>query len=104
MYGALLDTGAQTTMISPRVVEEEGLEAIGLGSIVPVSGKPITTQKYRIPLSIPVGRGTEVFVSGMELEVLLLPFQPDNFDILLGMDLLAAFHFTMYGGNLILSN
>ena len=40
----------------------------------------------------------------MRLEVALLPFQPDNFDILLGMDFLMSFHLTMYGGAFIISN
>ena len=40
---------------------------------------------------------------GDELEVAQLPFQPGNFDILLGMDFLTQFHFTMYGDFFILS-
>ena len=40
---------------------------------------------------------------GDELEVAQLPFQPGNFDILLGMDFLTRFHFTMYGDFFILS-
>ena len=103
-YTALVDTGAQRTMVSPKVVEETGLKGIGYSGIVPVSGKPIQTPKYRTFLSIPISQGTTVLLSGEELEVARLPFQPDNFDILLAMDFLMNFHFTMYGGSFIMSN
>ena len=103
-YSALLDTGAQSTMVSPKVVKETGLQSIGYASIIPVSGKPIQTPKYRARLSIPITQGSATLLSGSELEVAKLPFQPANFDILLGMDFLMNFHFTMYGGSFILSN
>ena len=91
-------------MISPKVVKAESLTGIGYANIVPVSGKPIRTQKHRITLSIPITQGSSTLLAGGELEVAQLPFQPENFDILLGMDFLMAFHFTMYGGSFILSN
>ena len=40
---------------------------------------------------------------GMEMEVALLPYQPQEYDVLLGMDFLLSFHFTMCAGNYILS-
>ncbi len=103
-YGALFDTGAQRTMVSPKVVEEAGLEAISYTSIVPVSGKPIQTPKYRINLGIPITQGSARLLVATELEVARLPYRPNNFDILLGMDFLTIFHFTMYDGLFILSN
>ena len=103
-YTALVDTGAQSTMVSPKVVEETDMKGIGYAGIVPVSGKPIQTPRYRAFLSIPISQGNTVLLSGGELEVAELPFQPDNFDILLGMDFLMRFHFTMYGGSFIMSN
>lgn len=105
-YRALLDTGAQRTMISPKVVSEASLQAIGYSHVIPVSGEPIRTPKYRIDLSLPIPQGNTTLLSGlsgMELEVARLPFQPANFDILLGMDFLIHCHFTMYGGSFILS-
>ncbi len=36
--------------------------------------------------------------------MLLLPFTPPDFDVLLGMDLLTQFHITMYDGTFIFSN
>ena len=53
-YNALLDTGAQSTMVSPKVVEEADLKAIGYIDIVPVSGDSIRTPKYRAHLTIPL--------------------------------------------------
>ena len=103
-YMALLDTGAQGTLVSPRVVDQLGLKATGYLSMTPASGEPITTPKYRATVTIPAGRGASVFPPGGELEVGQLPFQPDNFDVLLGMDFLGDFHFTMYGHTFILSN
>ena len=102
-YNALLDTGAQSTMVSPKVVEEADLKAIGYIDIVPVSGDSIRTPKYRAHLTIPYSEGNMVIRFGDELEVAQLPFQPGNFDILLGMDFLTRFHFTMYGDVFILS-
>lgn len=34
----------------------------------------------------------------------MLPYEPKNYDVILGMDLLSGFHLTLYGGNFILSN
>ena len=104
LYSALLDTGAQSTMVSPKVVKEACLTAIGYAQVVPVSGEPIRTRRHRVKLGIPVKQGSAVLLAGGELEVAELPFQPTNFDILLGMDFLMAFHVTLYGGSFILSN
>ena len=38
------------------------------------------------------------------MEVALLPYDPNNHDVLLGMDLLTGFHMTIYGNIFILSN
>lgn len=112
-YQALLDTGAQGTMISKKVVDEVGLQAIGHKQIIPVSGDPFDTEKYRVRLDIPIGSrvkksdgGFEVqqTLRGKDMEVALLPYEPTNYDVLLGMDLLSGFHLTIYGGNFILSN
>ena len=62
-YPALLDTGAQSTMVSPKVVNEVGLEAIGYADIVPVSGKPLRARQYRTSLHIPIGQGSAVLLA-----------------------------------------
>jgi len=38
------------------------------------------------------------------MEVVLLPFQPKNYDILLGMDFLSELHLTLYKNLFIISN
>ena len=112
-YSALLDTGAQGTMISEKVVTEVGLEADGFRSIIPVTGDPVRRPKYRIQLTIPIttqvsspdGKNQKrTFQSGKTIEVALLPYTPTNHDVLLGMDFLMSFHFTMYNDQFILSN
>lgn len=112
-YQALLDTGAQGTMISKKVVEGVGLHAVGHKQIIPVTGDPFDTEKYRIRLDIPISSkitmpdgkiGVQPTLRGMDMEVARLPYEPSNHDVLLGMDLLSGFHLTLYGGNFILSN
>ena len=70
-------------------------------------------QKYRVRLDIPIDSRTrmpdggiqvQTTLRGSDLEVALLPYEPKNYDVLLGMDLLLRFHLTLYGGNFILSN
>ena len=46
--GRLLDTGAQATMISRKVIDNVGLRAVGHVSIIPVTGEPVLTEKFRI--------------------------------------------------------
>ena len=99
-------------MISKKVVDEIGLTSIGSAWITPATGKPIPTEKYRVRVDIPIesqvvkpegGTVKTVDYRGMELEVVLLPYQPTEYEILLGMDFLSSFHFTMFLGSYILS-
>ena len=104
-FKALVDTGAQVTMISQKVVDAIQADPVGQGSILPASGEPVETPQYRLGIHIAVGIGlSQTFSAGKELDVYLLPFSPPNYDVLLGMDILAGFHATMYGGHFILSN
>ncbi len=43
-------------------------------------------------------------LSGMELHAWLKPYQPSDFQVLLGMDFIAMFHITPLGNSFILSN
>ena len=90
-------------MVSPKVVDEVSLKAIGYIDIVGVSGDAMRTPKYLVDLRIPSKQGNLTLQVGQELEVAQMPFQPGNFDILLGMDFLMSFHITMYNGLFILS-
>ena len=112
-YRGLLDTGAQVTMISEKVVRDTGLQAIGHMRIVPVTGVPEDAERFRLRIDIPIDGAValpgglvsrETTSRGMDMDVGLLPYQPDGHDVLLGMDFISAFHLTMYGGNYILSN
>ena len=38
------------------------------------------------------------------MKVTIMGFQPDNFDVILGMDLLEDFHLTVHKGQFFLSN
>ena len=49
---ALMDTGAQVTMISKKVVSEVGVQPIGHMSIMPVTGTPSQIEKYRAKIDI----------------------------------------------------
>ena len=114
-YNALLDTGAQRTMVSGKVVEEVGLIASGFFSISGVTGDTITADKYKVRIDIPItreatslggGTRTEHVLSGKDIDVAQFPdsFKPETFDVLLGMDFLYGFHLTIFADTFILSN
>ncbi|MDE0694550.1 MAG: retropepsin-like aspartic protease [Boseongicola sp.] len=112
-FDALLDTGSQVTMISAKVVNAIGLQAIGHMSIIPVTGGSHQTKKYRARIDIPIVSqtvfkgmviGPQNVLRGMDLDVGTLPYVPNNHDVLLGMDFLSAFHITLFGNRFILSN
>lgn len=112
MYQSLLDTGAQRTLISPRIANQVGLVPIGYISIIPANGQPVSCNKYRIRLDIPVsagialpagGVGAGTILRGKEMDVAELPYQPQNHDVLLGMDFLRELHLTIFDQNFILS-
>ena len=108
-----MDTGAQVTMISKKVVGEVGLQPTGHMSIMPVTGAPSLIEKYRARIDIPIesqailpgGKiGRKSIFRGLDLEVGVLPYEPTKYDVLFGMNFLCGFHITMYGNSYILSN
>lgn len=110
-FNALLDTGAQITIISPNVVERLGLVPIGETDVTVASGQTVPAFQYHAWVDIPIqytqavpqaGQGS--FFMGKELLVAGLPYNPRGYDVLLGMDLLGIFHITIYGNTIILSN
>ena len=112
-YGSLLDTGAQATLISEKVVNDIGCAAIGEGKIMAVNGEEFQTKKYRVRIDIPVAGQTvlprgklraETDFRGKDMSVSLLPYQPKNYDVLLGMDFLDGFHMTLVADKLIMSS
>ena len=108
-FKALVDTGAQATSVSPRVIEALGLVPTGPVSLIVASGESIASHKYRARVDIPIGYnltagGSTNFFYGDELTVVGLPHDPDGHDVLLGMDLIGIFHITIYRNSIILSN
>ena len=102
-YYSLLDTGAQMTLISQKVVSGSGLISIGPGFVVPANGQPVVVPRYRARVEIPVTEGKQTLLRGADMDVLQLPYQPSNYDVLLGMDFISIFHLTLYGGQFIIS-
>ena len=88
----LLDTGAQMTMISPIVAAEVGLASTGIQAILPANGQPFEVPKYRAGIGIPIGTAEESDIKGMELDIACLPYHPNGYDALIGMDFVAGLH------------
>ena len=114
-YDSLFDTGAQCSLISPKVVEEVGLTSIGDIEITPASGTPIQSLRFRVRIDIPISsqfqtpdgkEQIETTLRGVNnIEAALFPdnYRPASHDVLLGMDFLTCLHFTMFRGNFVLS-
>ena len=100
-------------MITERVVAALQAESIDVRPFLAANGESQDTEVFRLRVDIPIRqqailadgrRGERVHAVGMDLEVMRLPFQPTNYDILLGMDFLSAFHITMWNGVFVISN
>lgn len=107
-FSALVDTGAQKTMVSPRVVEQTRAVRMNIAEYVPANGKPQETDEFFLNISIPIAVGHQgnqfTYASGQNLTVLLPPYNPPGFGVLLGMDFLYPYHITMWNGTFVLSN
>ena len=107
MFDALVDTGAQRTFISSNVVSRLGAVPVDVGSFLPADGESQETEVFRLRVNIPypqTGDRSLTIATGKDLNVMMLPFQPHNFDVLLGLDFLRQFHITMHNGLFLLSN
>lgn len=112
-FVALLDTGAQVTSLSPKVPQALGLIQIGIGTMIPASGQSINVPKFHVRIDIPIatnvqlkggGQYQSAYLQGKNMDVFQLPFQPSNYDVLIGMDFISLFHITLFRGRFILSN
>ena len=110
-FEALVDTGAQVTAISPKVVKSLQLVPTGPLGLTVASGESVGTFQYRARVDIPIGYTeahpsprSQSFFMGDQLSVAGLPYQPDGYDVLLGMDIIGIFHITIYQNRIILSN
>ena len=110
-FRALLDTGATATAISPTAVRQLGLVPIGDTEVTVANGQTETAFTYfarvdipiQYPQSVPPGTSGS-FLWGKELVVVGLAYQPDGYDVILGMDIIGIFHVTIYNNRIILSN
>lgn len=107
-FRALLDTGATISSVSQKVVDTLSLLPDGWTFVTGVHGSA-KTPTYTISMYVPIselvdGGKALTFSRGRNLDVSLLAFQPSEFDVLLGMDILAGFHLTIFGEHFILSN
>ena len=98
-------------MVTRKVVETLNASSIGVASFMPASGQAQETDHYRLRIDIQIDypvTGSPSFAThatGLLLEVLTMPFQPSNYDVLLGMDLITAgYHITMFRDTVTFSN
>lgn len=114
-YEGIVDTGAQMTGITQRIVDELKVSSVGMEPVVGIEGQPKLAPIFRIMIGIGVPTpqvgpegdhlSDDIYVSGGALKVMLLEDWKDEFaDVLLGMDMLVGFHITMFSGQFILSN
>ena len=111
-FTALVDTGAQITLVSPKVVEQLGATSTGVAEFISANNQCQETKEYWLNISIPIserlstpdGDVVATFARGEDLSVLELPYNPPSYDVLLGMDFLQRFHITMWNGTFVLSN
>lgn len=113
-FRALIDTGAQRTLVSAQVIETLGAVSLGIEEVVGISGEPQPTDVFELGVAIVLarsGRPVEqaddddmLHSAGRVLPVLELPFAPQEFEVLLGMDLLSKYHITLHADRMIISN
>lgn len=101
VYDALVDTGATASCISPKVVKDLGLSSESKVPIVSAT-EATSLNLYHVDIHIPITKSRGMLraegpakhhtqtniLSGRGLEVTEIA-QPKNFDVLLGMDVLA---------------
>ena len=92
-YAALVDTGAQITSISRKVVERLGMEPVDTVPIVYAGGNRQLHDKFWLYVGIP-----GVPDDGPAAPVVQMEPGSADYDVILGMDVLARFHITISNG------
>ncbi len=109
-YNALVDTGATSTLVSPKVIADLNLVAIRPASLAVASGQTVRTFVYNAGVYIPISHDVVgspnpgQFLFGKDLPVLGLPYRPQDYDIILGMDIIGILHITIYNNIVTISN
>lgn len=108
IWTALLDTGAQCTLVTSRIIDQLGVPSVGVGSFIPANGEPVETEIYRLSIGVPIALGPEpsapTFSTGSTVDAMLLPFTPSEYDVIFGMDLISGYHITLHNGVFVCSN
>ena len=97
-FTALLDTGAQHTCISQKVVDELALSPAGDAPIQGVGGE-IVVSKYMIAVAIPITDDQHTLarrITPLKASLLTADF---GADVLLGMDVIPSLHFSIHTGD-----
>lgn len=91
-FDALVDTGAQCTAVTPTVVSRLRTRVSGSGTLVTgIDGARVPIGTLWLRIGVPT-------LPSKEIRVAVLPWQPDNHDIVLGMDYLADHDFAIRRG------
>ena len=102
MFKALVDTGAQKTMISPKVAKQLGLKQIGKILIQGVHGKPQYLNGFLFHVAFtmavvppgssptPPATATMAYMLPTPIHGAELGFKKAGFDVLLGMDVIST--------------
>lgn len=100
---AIIDTGSQMTMISSRVARRIGAEPAGHVSLAHVGDAHARADTFMVAIAAPVSPLTvdadrrtifETLV-GEAIEAARMPFNPPNFDVIIGMDALSLLTTTL---------
>lgn len=104
---ALVDTGAQISLVSPKVISDVMAIPIGVGAYTAANGQTQEADEYLLGIDIPIQLGDDesTYARGMTLRVLEVPaLHQEGYEVILGMDCLGLFHITMWNNTFVLSN
>ncbi len=109
---ALVDTGASATAVSPIVVQALGAVSSGVRTVGTASQPNVEAEQFVLDIHIPVDThragpdGQPVVTRFSEMQRVTaaqLPIGDGTYDVLLGMDILAAHHISMHSGQFVMS-
>lgn len=90
-FRALVDSGAQGSLVSARVLDSLGAAAYAKGFIVTADGSRTSTSALWLRVGVPP-------FPSRELRVMVMTTSPEGYDAILGMDYLIHHHFEIDRG------